>query len=632
MQAKFISRTDESVQWRSHNMLLSPDAPSPRQPFRRPRTTARSILATAEELWLKSQKPQIRAPLNRAIGLGLAAGWLIIAQAWLLARVVSSVIIDHRTLADVWLYLAAMPPIFALRFVLVRASERVAFEAAAEVRRDLRARLYAHLQALGPLWLTRQSSGDLANAVVTGIDALEAYYARYLPNMSLTALVPLSILVFVFPQDWVSGLVLLITAPLIPVFMILVGKGAELLNQQQWQLLARMSARFLDSLQGLTTLKLFGASRREAEVVAALTEEYRIGTMKVLRVAFLSSVVLEFLSTISIAVVAVLIGFRLFYGEMRFFNGFFVLLLAPEFYLPLRNMGTYYRARMEAIGAAEGLLKLLDTPVSRHAQQPGGTQTLAPADVLSITFDAVRVRYADDLAPALDGVSFTAPARGLTALVGASGAGKSTVLHALMGLVQPEQGEIRVGSTALRDLSQQDWLRQVTWVPQRPHVFEGTVRENIALGLTQATQDAVERAAGAAQAHDFIAALAQGYDTPLGERGVGLSGGQVQRLALARAMLKPAPLVLLDEATAQLDAHTQSLVSNAIVDLARSRCVILAAHRLSTVLRADHVVVLDAGRIVEQGRPWTLLAAGGAFAALVRAHDAPAPAPTEAAS
>lgn len=589
-------------------------------------------MATAEELWLKSRKSQIRAPLNRAVGLGLAAGWLIIAQAWLLARVVSSVIIDHRTLADVWLYLAAMPPIFALRFVLVRASERVAFEAAAEVRRDLRARLYAHLQALGPLWLTRQSSGDLANAVVTGIDALEAYYARYLPNMSLTALVPLSILVFVFPQDWVSGLVLLITAPLIPVFMILVGKGTELLNQQQWQLLARMSARFLDSLQGLTTLKLFGASRREAEVVAALTEEYRVGTMKVLRVAFLSSVVLEFLSTISIAVVAVLIGFRLFYGEMRFFNGFFVLLLAPEFYLPLRSMGTYYHARMEAIGATEGLLKLLDTPVSRHAQPLGGTQTLAPAGALSITFDAVRVRYADDLASALDGVSFTAPARGLTALVGASGAGKSTVLHALMSLVQPEQGEIRVGSTALRDLSQQDWLRQIAWVPQRPHVFEGTVRENITLGLTQATQDAVERAARAAQAHDFIAVLPQGYDTPLGERGVGLSGGQVQRLALARAMLKPAPLVLLDEATAQLDAHTQSLVSNAIVDLARSRCVILAAHRLSTVLRADHVVVLDAGRIVEQGRPQALLAADGAFASLVRAHDALAPAPTESAS
>jgi len=605
-------------------------------------------LATSEELWLKARKKDIRPQLNRAVGLGLFAGWLIIVQAWLLARVVSAVIIDHQHLAEVWGYLAAMLPIFALRFALMRASENVAFEAAAQVRRDLRGRLYEHLQALGPLWLTRQSSGDIANTIVTGIDALEAYYARYLPNMSLTALAPLSILVFVLPQDWVSGLVLLLTAPLIPIFMILIGKGTETLNQQQWQLLSRMSARFLDSLQGLTTLKLFGVSRHEAEVVAALTEEYRIGTMKVLRVAFLSSVALEFMSTISIAMVAVFIGFRLFYGEMQFFNGFFVLLLAPEFYLPLRNMGTFYHARMEAIGAAQNLLKLLDTPIPPHAQATGGTQKLDAAQErpqtcrvrvrppegdektwggpafsheMQIRFDAVTVRHADDLPPALDAVSFTAKPRGLTALVGASGAGKSTALHALMALVQPEAGRILVNETPLTALDVTDWLRHVAWVPQRPHVFEGTVRDNIALGQSDPPQDKVEHAARAAQAHDFIAALPQGYDTPLGERGLGLSGGQVQRLALARALLKPAPLVLLDEATAQLDAQTQAQVGEAILSLAKERCVILAAHRLSTVLQADHVVVLEAGRVIEQGPPADLLRADGAFARLVRAHE-----------
>ena len=587
------------------------------------------ILATPEELWLKARKRDIRPALNRAVGLGLLAGWLIIAQAWLLARVVAAVIIDHQPLAAVWGELAAMLPLFALRVVLMRASENVAFEAAAQVRRDLRARLYEHLQALGPLWLTRQSSGALANSIGTGIDALEAYYARYLPNMALTALVPLSILVFVLPQDWISGLVLLGTAPLIPIFMILVGKGAELLNQQQWQLLARMSARFLDSLQGLTTLKLFGVSRNEAEVVAALTEDYRLGTMKVLRVAFLSSVVLEFLSTISIAIVAVLIGFRLFYGEMAFFNGFFVLLLAPEFYLPLRNMGTYYHARMEAIGAAQSLLQLLDTPVPQPLRPRPDARRLDDASAVQVQFEGVTVRHAADLPPALDAVRFTAPARGLTALVGASGAGKSTVLHALMGLVQPEQGVIRINGVPLDALDTADWLRHVAWVPQRPHVFEGTVRDNIALGQPNASQDAVERAARAAQAHAFIAALPQGYDTPLGERGLGLSGGQVQRLALARALLKPAPLVLLDEATAQLDAHTQALVGEAILALARTRCVLLAAHRLSTVLQADQVIVLDAGRVVEQGTPQALLAADGAFAALVRAHEPAASAVTE---
>jgi ATP-binding cassette subfamily C protein CydD len=578
-------------------------------------------LATSEELWLKARKKDIRPQLNRAVGLGLFGGWLIIVQAWLLARVVSAVIIRHQHLADVWGYLAAMLPIFALRFALMRASENVAFEAAAQVRRDLRGRLYEHLQALGPLWLTRQSSGDIANTIVTGIDALEAYYARYLPNMSLTALVPLSILVFVLPQDWVSGLVLLLTAPLIPIFMILIGKGTETLNQQQWQLLSRMSARFLDSLQGLTTLKLFGVSRHEAEVVAALTEEYRIGTMKVLRVAFLSSVALEFMSTISIAMVAVFIGFRLFYGEMQFFNGFFVLLLAPEFYLPLRNMGAFYHARMEAIGAAQNLLKLLDTPIPPHALSTGGTQTLDAGQEVQIRFDAVTVRHADDLPPALDAVSFTAMPRGLTALVGASGAGKSTALHALMALVQPEAGRILVNETPLTALDAADWLRHVAWVPQRPHVFEGSVRDNIALGEPDASQEVVEHAARAAQAHDFIAELPQGYDTPLGERGLGLSGGQVQRLALARALLKPAKLVLLDEATAQLDAQTQAQVGEAILALAKERCVILAAHRLSTVLQADHVVVLEAGRVIEQGQPADLLAAGGAFARLVHAHE-----------
>jgi len=403
--------------------------------------------------------------------------------------------------------------------------------------------------------------------------------------------------------------------------MILIGKGTETLNQQQWQLLSRMSARFLDSLQGLTTLKLFGVSRHEAEVVAALTEEYRIGTMKVLRVAFLSSVALEFMSTISIAMVAVFIGFRLFYGEMQFFNGFFVLLLAPEFYLPLRNMGAFYHARMEAIGAAQNLLKLLDTPIPPHALSTGGTQTLDAGQEVQIRFDAVTVRHADDLPPALDAVSFTAMPRGLTALVGASGAGKSTALHALMALVQPEAGRILVNETPLTALDAADWLRHVAWVPQRPHVFEGSVRDNIALGEPDASQEVVEHAARAAQAHDFIAELPQGYDTPLGERGLGLSGGQVQRLALARALLKPAKLVLLDEATAQLDAQTQAQVGEAILALAKERCVILAAHRLSTVLQADHVVVLEAGRVIEQGQPADLLAAGGAFARLVHAHE-----------
>ena len=243
--------------------------------------------------------------------------------------------------------------IFLLRAVLAWASEQAAFQAAVQVKLELRDILYRHVQKLGPAWLAGERSGDIVNAVSDGVEALEAYYARYLPSMSLMALVPLAILVFVVSHDWLAALILVVTAPLIPVFMILIGKGAEQRNQQQWRQLAWMSAHFLDVIQGLTTLRLFNASRREAQMIARISDEYRRGTMSVLRIAFLSSFVLEFFSTVSIAIVAVLIGFRLYGGKLDFMHGLFVLLLAPEFYLPLRNMGTQYHARMQAIGAAE---------------------------------------------------------------------------------------------------------------------------------------------------------------------------------------------------------------------------------------------------------------------------------------
>ncbi|HYQ71373.1 MAG TPA: ABC transporter transmembrane domain-containing protein, partial [Gammaproteobacteria bacterium] len=308
---------------------------------------------------LQDWKVYAGSRLRLAVGIGLLSGLLLILQAWLLASTVNAVVFDKAVLQQVMPWLWSLLALFLMRAVLAWASEQAAFQAAVQVKLALREQLYRHVQKLGPAWLSGARSGDIVNTLSDGVEALEAYYARYLPAMSLMALVPLAILVFVLAHDWLAGVVLLLTAPLIPVFMILIGKGAEQRNQRQWRQLAWMSAHFLDVIQGLTTLRLFNASRREAQVIARISDEYRQGTMAVLRIAFLSSLVLEFFSTVSIAIVAVLVGFRLYWGELDFIHGLFVLLLAPEFYLPLRNMGTQYHARMEAIGAADRIVDIL---------------------------------------------------------------------------------------------------------------------------------------------------------------------------------------------------------------------------------------------------------------------------------
>jgi ATP-binding cassette subfamily C protein CydD len=566
------------------------------------------------EVWLKSFRSRVRAPLRRATALGLVNGLLLVAQAWLAAWAINAGVMHRAPLARLWPALAALPLVFALRFALARAAERVAFRAGAIVRRTLRADLLAHLQKLGPAWLQRQARGDLVTSVVGGVEAMEGYYARYLPTMGMTALLPLAILVAVFPADWISALVMLVSAPLIPFFMWMIGKGTEELNQKQWRVLAFLGARFLDTLQGLTTLKLFGASRREAAVVGQVSDDYRRSTMQVLRVAFLSSVVLEFLATVSIAVVAVLVGFRLMWGELAFLPGLFALLLAPEFFGPLRNMGTVYHLRMEAIGAAERMVQVFAEPIPER--RPGTAP--APSGAPSLSFEATGFAYPDGTV-ALDGCRFTAPAGKVTAVVGASGAGKSTVLHLLLGFIGRTSGRITVGDVDLTDIAETDWLARVAWVPQRAHLFEGSVADNLRLARPDADDARLREAARAAGAEAFIDALPLGFDTPLGERGANLSGGQVQRLALARAFLKDAPVLLLDEPTAHLDTHSQRAVLEAIERLARGRTVLLVTHRLNALALADHVVLLDGGRVVEQGPLEALRAADGPFARVLAA-------------
>lgn len=567
--------------------------------------------------WLRSQAKAVKRPLNAAVMLGSVNGFLLIAQCWLLAQVLNATAIEHQPITTVWSYLAGMVALFLLRAGVNYGSQRFTFEAGARLRTELRARLFDHIHALGPAWSRNQRSGARATEVVDGVEALDKYFSLYLPQMQLAIIIPAAILVFVFPFDWISGLVLAITAPLLPVFMIIIGNQTEKLNRTQWRSLSRMGAHFFDMIEGLTTLKLFNAAQREARFIGQIAEDYRLQTMKVLRVAFLSSMVLEFLAAISIAMVAVYVGFRLMYGDIHYLNGIFVLLLAPEFYLPLRSMGTQFHARMDALGAVEPIIELLNTEPPN--KQPGEIQ-LQLNHAPSITFSDLHFAY-PNRDKVIRGLDLDVPAGTHTALIGASGAGKSTLGQLLLGFLTPSNGEILIDDQPLTAISPLSWHKQVSWLPQNPTLFHGTIEDNIALNRRlNGHDDALRQAAQDAHALDFINRLAHGFQTIVGDRGQGLSGGEIQRIALARAFYKDAPVVLLDEPSASLDPESERLVTDAITRLSKGRTMLTIAHRLTTIEHSDQIVVLDKGEIIEQGTHEALINLNGAYAERYRQY------------
>jgi ATP-binding cassette subfamily C protein CydD len=560
-----------------------------------------------------------RVDLAVAVALGVVAGPLLVLQAYFLSRTVNLVFMEGDSLADVQTLLLALFLVALLRASASWGSQVAAHRVASCVKIDLRERLTAHLLALGPMYTYGERTGELTHAVVEGVETLDAYFSQYLPQLALAAFVPLTILVFVFSLDQLSALILFLTAPLIPLFMVLIADRADEMTRRQWSSLSRMSAHFLDVLQGLTTLKLLDRSREQIVTITQTSDQYRKTTLGVLRVAFLSALVLEMVATLSVAIVAVEIGLRLLRGGLVFEEAFFILILAPEFYLPLRLLGVRFHAAIAGVTASERVFEILDTDRTQVALRADRQRGFDLEGDLDICFKHVRYAYDNGERKALNGVSFRIPPGRSLALVGPSGAGKSTVAHLLLRFIEPHQGEITVGGQSLGEISPTAWREQVAWVPQRPYLFNGSVVDNIRLACPHASLDEVVQASRHAHAQAFIQALPQGYDTNIGENGARLSAGQAQRVALARAFLKDAPVLILDEATSNLDPLHEALVQEALERLMVQRTTLIIAHRLSTIYRADQILVLARGRVVEIGSHEKLMAQNGLYRRMLHA-------------
>jgi ATP-binding cassette subfamily C protein CydCD len=537
---------------------------------------------------------------------------LTIWQSWNLASVVDGVFLKKLSLEQVSSWLIFILLAISGRAFLTWVNEVAANAVAVRIKTDLRERLFAHILKLGPAYSRGQRTGELTTAAVEGIEALDAYFSQYLPQLVVTALIPLSILFFVFPIDLLTGFVFLITAPLIPFFMIIIGKGAEAVTKRQYETLRLLSAHFLDSLQGLTTLKLFGQSKGQAKNIAKVSEQYRDTTLGVLRITFLSALALEMLATISTAIVAVEIGFRLLYNRMDFLPALFLLVLAPEFYMPLRALGARFHAGMNGTTAAKRIYEILDTKVP-ELQVPSYKLESSKHSTLNIQLENISFTYPNETTPALQNINLTIQQGQHIALVGKTGAGKSTLAQLLLGFIQPTQGNLQPSTFDLQP--------NIAWVPQRPHLFHTTIAENIRLGKADAPHEEVIHAAKAARLHDFIESLPEKYETIIGESGARLSSGQAQRLALARAFLKDAPILILDEPTSALDPETESLLEESTRELMQGRTTITIAHRLNTIFQADTIIVLNEGKIIEQGTHKELLAKNGMYASMVRTYE-----------
>jgi len=570
--------------------------------------------------WLKQQSVISRRWLNISRLLGFISGLLIVGQAWLLARILNMMIMENIPREALLLPFVVLMLVFILRAWVVWLRERVGFHAGQHIRYENRRQVLDRLQQAGPAWIQGKPAGSWATLILEQIDDMHDYYARYLPQMALAACVPLLIVIAIFPYNWVAALILLCTAPLIPLFMAMVGMGAADANRRNFLALGRLSGHFLDRLRGMETLRVFGRGDAEIENIRLASQDFRQRTMEVLRLAFLSSGVLEFFTSLSIALVAVYFGFS-YLGALDFGHygtavtlsaGFLALILAPEFFQPLRDLGTFYHAKAQAVGAADSLKTFLETPLA-HPQR---------GDVTLNTTQPVAIQAEDFCVLSPEGkvlagpLNFTLHAGQRVVLVGTSGSGKSSLLNALSGFMA-YSGSLRVNQTELSALDPDEWRAHLSWVGQNPQLPAATLRENVLLARPDASEEELKSVLDRAWVSEFLPLLPNGVDTRVGDQSAGLSVGQAQRIAVARALLNPCQLLLLDEPGASLDAHSEQRVMSALDTASLQQTTLMVTHQLEGIAGWDQIWVMENGRLVEQGDYATLATAQGPFAALL---------------
>ncbi|MGZ5076748.1 MAG: thiol reductant ABC exporter subunit CydD [Methylobacter sp.] len=552
--------------------------------------------------WLKAQSKAVRKPILFAAIAGITNGLGVIVQSAALAYSLQAVIIDKLPWASLIMPFVVLAVVFILRSVCVYLHQTLGFEAGAQVRASVRQQLFDNFLTQGPAAIKQRQSGELSAVTLEQVDALENYFSRYLPQQTIVGVLPVIMIIAVMPVNWVVGLIFLITGPLVPVFMALVGMGAASANRSQFLALARMSGYFLDRLQGLATLKLFGQANQELVNIDKIADGFREKTMAVLRIAFLSSAILEFFSAVAVALVAVYVGLGLL-GQIHFgpaeritlAEALFVLLLAPEFFMPLRQLAINYHDRAAALGAADEILAILEQNTEVldgiGCADEGGAST--PVSTSLIEFNHAGKSYGQR--PVLTDINLHMTAGEKIALVGESGAGKTTLLSLLLGFEAPTEGRVLLnGQTVNREQA----ANAIAWVGQNAYIFHGTIKDNIELADPDASEQRIIDAAQAAGVTEFSAQLPEGLSTQIGERGYGLSGGQVQRIALARAFLKNADIVLLDEPTANLDAANKTLLLDVIDRLFADKTLIIASHDPEVINRMDRRIELQQGREV----------------------------------
>lgn len=566
-----------------------------------------------------------RKLLAASVIFGCLGGLVLIAEAYYIATIVDDVSMQGFGFAEVKLMLALLLGIIILRGCVQIYSEYMSTKLAQKVKSELRLQLIEKLGKLGPQYGKKQKTGELASTVYEGVEQLENYLAKYVPQIALSMFIPFAVFVVVLGQDLFSAFVYGVTLPLLVVFMILIGKYTKYRTDKQYKLLGRLGGHFQEILRSMETLKMFNRSKDQYSNIATISEEHRKSTMATLRLAFLSAFVMELFSTISTAIVAVFLGLRLIEGEIQFFHAFLILLLTPEFYAPIRALGTQFHSGMNGASAATRIFQILDEKEQGLIEQENAkkwSEAFQDESTLELECKDLFLQFEGYTAPALQSINFTLKPGQKLALVGATGAGKSTLLDIVQGFIKPSSGQIIINGIHLEQLSIEDWRKQLAVVSQHSYLFHGTVKENIVGTEEQAiTDEQIWQALEWAGAKDFVSHLAQGLDTLLTDQ-IQLSGGQIQRLTLARAYLRQnAKLILLDEATTGLDIYHEQIVKSHLHQLLKHKSAIIVTHQLEIIEDADYVIVLKEGSIVEQGTPEQLAKQNGIFRSMLEANS-----------